>query len=540
MPPALTKTFARFKETVAGFSVAQRTIAIIGVAVLALGVFALSSWMSKPALTPLFSGLNAKDASAVVDQLNSAGISYELADGGGTVLVAQSDVYEQRLAAAAAGLPTGDSNGYTLLDSMGVTSSEFQQSVTYKRAIEGELANTIGAMDGVRTASVQLAIPEESVFVSEQQEPTASVFIETTTRSLTTDQVEAIIHLVSASVTGMNPENVAVIDQEGKTLSTVGAGASGGTEKQASEYEARVASNIQELLDTVVGTGNATVTVAAEVDKSTSERLEETYTPAEGVPSSSEQTTTETYTGGGGQAGVLGTEAVVGGEDGTYENTSDTRNNLANKTTESINTPAGSLTRQTIAVAVNQEAADEMNVDQIEALVASAAGINTDRGDDVTVEVVPFSATGAQAAADALEEAKKEAEAEQVNGLIRQAIYVGGALLAVIILLVVIAIVRRRKRNVMDEVIEPATPSIDILEPADPSEAFTVALDNAAPTSPTIQFTPADLPEPPEQEEPESTQVMLDVRRAELGDLARRDPARTADLLRRLIRDKNA
>ncbi|PEA52390.1 flagellar M-ring protein FliF, partial [Bacillus pseudomycoides] len=90
-----------------------------------------------------------------------------MTDGGSTVLVPETAVYEQRLAAAAAGLPSAESSGYSLFDKMGVTSSEFQQSVTYKRAIEGELARTIGALENVTTASVQLALPEESGFVSQ-------------------------------------------------------------------------------------------------------------------------------------------------------------------------------------------------------------------------------------------------------------------------------------------------------------------------------------------------------------------------------------
>src|SRR5690606_4326211 len=157
----------RVRHLIAGFTIAQRTIALIGVAVLAMGIFAIASWLARPTLTPLFSGLSASDANAVVEQLRSASVPYELADGGATVLVPEDDVYDQRLVAAAAGLPTGGTTGYSLLDDMGVTTSEFQQSVTYKRAIEGELAATITSLDGVTAASVQLAIPEESVFVAE-------------------------------------------------------------------------------------------------------------------------------------------------------------------------------------------------------------------------------------------------------------------------------------------------------------------------------------------------------------------------------------
>jgi flagellar M-ring protein FliF len=171
MPQAVTNVFQRIGRVIAGFSLAQRTIAIIGVAVLALGIVALSSWLSRPTYTPLFSGMSASDANAVVEQLRSSSVPYELADGGATVLVPEKDVYDQRLAAASAGLPGSSSGGYSLLDKMGVTTSEFQQSVTFKRAIEGELAATISSIKGVTAASVQLAIPEESVFVSGDRRP---------------------------------------------------------------------------------------------------------------------------------------------------------------------------------------------------------------------------------------------------------------------------------------------------------------------------------------------------------------------------------
>ncbi|MGW9271123.1 flagellar basal-body MS-ring/collar protein FliF, partial [Microbacterium sp. NPDC055599] len=279
MPPAVAGAFQRIRRVIAGFSLAQRTIAIIGVAVLALGIIALSSWLTRPTYTPLFSGLSATDANAVVEQLRSASVPYELADGGATVLVPEKDVYDQRLAAASAGLPSANSAGYSLLDDMGVTTSEFQQSVTYKRAIEGELAATISAIDGVSAASVQLAIPEESVFVSETVDATASVFVETAGNStLDQKQVEAIVHLTSAAVSGMKPENVAVVDQTGRTLSAVGVGSTGGLDQQAGDYEARVTASVQQMLDTVVGPGNATVTVVAEIDRSVNERIEETYT----------------------------------------------------------------------------------------------------------------------------------------------------------------------------------------------------------------------------------------------------------------------
>ncbi|MCU1442278.1 MAG: flagellar M-ring protein FliF, partial [Cryobacterium sp.] len=180
MPTQVSSALRRFANALREFTIAQRTVAIIGVAVLALGIVALAMWAAKPSYTPLYSGLSGTDASAIVDQLNTDGVPYELTNGGATIMVPQESVYDERLKAAAAGLPSSSTGGYSLLDKMGVTSSEFQQSVTYKRALEGELAATIQAMKGVKTASVRLAIPEETVFVSEKADPTASVFVETT------------------------------------------------------------------------------------------------------------------------------------------------------------------------------------------------------------------------------------------------------------------------------------------------------------------------------------------------------------------------
>ncbi len=105
------------------------------------------------------------DANGIVEQLRKDNVPYELSNGGSTILVPDDKVNDERLKAAAAGLPAAAATGYSLLDKLGVTSSEFQQTVTYKRALEGELATTIQAMDGVKTAAVQLALPAKTVFI---------------------------------------------------------------------------------------------------------------------------------------------------------------------------------------------------------------------------------------------------------------------------------------------------------------------------------------------------------------------------------------
>ncbi|MCK2021590.1 MULTISPECIES: flagellar basal-body MS-ring/collar protein FliF [Microbacterium] len=540
MPKVITNSFERVKLIVSGFSVAQRTIAIIGVALLVMGAVALGAWLTKPQMSPLFTGLSAGDASAVVDQLKSAGVGYELAEGGATILVPDDQVYAQRLAAASAGLPGDTSEGYTLLDKMGVTASEFQQSVTYKRAIEGELASTIGAMDGISTASVQLAIPEESVFVSEQQTPTASVFVKTRNGSTLSDEkIEAIIHLTSASVPGMTPEDVAVTDQNGTVLSAVGSGVAGNSSKQATEHEARVAASVNRMLETIVGPGNATVTVSADVANSTSERMDETYSAPEGDLSASEQTKTETYTGGqGGGTGVLGPDniAVPNGADGdgAYEFEETSRNNAVNKSTEKTITPAGEVTRQTVSIALNRGTVTGVTAAQIETLVASAAGIDVERGDTIAVEFVEFAGAGANAAQTALAAAEAEQAAQFQQELVRSAIIGGSILLAVIILVVFLSIRLRMKRRIAytDEgpieylatLTESEEQKLKSLKGLQDREALT------APLLPQVSPTLLDV-----EEEPEREQILVERRRREIDDIARREPQATATALASLM-----
>ncbi|NUP73447.1 MAG: flagellar M-ring protein FliF, partial [Sinomonas sp.] len=251
MPPFITAYARRLGATVKGFTAGQRTVAIIGLAVLVLGGAALVSWLTKPTYAPLFTGLQSADASAVVAQLGKDNVQYQLADGGSTVLVPQEKVYDERLKAASAGLPAAPATGYSLLDKMGVTSSEFQQNVTYKRAIEGELGTTISHLDGVKGATVQLAIPEKTVFTSQQADATASVFVQTQPgQTLSSDKVDAIVHLTSAAVQGLKPANVSVVDAQGNVLSAVGAaGMSGNGAKQAADYQQRTQAAVQAVLD---------------------------------------------------------------------------------------------------------------------------------------------------------------------------------------------------------------------------------------------------------------------------------------------------
>jgi flagellar M-ring protein FliF len=524
MPAQVTSAMRRFTAAVREFTVAQRTIALIGVAVLVLGAAGLFAWLSQPSYTPLFSGLEGEDANAIVEQLRTDSVPYELTDGGATILVPEEYVYDQRLKSAAAGLPTSSNGGYSLLDDMGVTSSEFQQSVTYKRALEGELAATVSALKGVKMASVRLAMPEETVFASETVDPTASVFVETDHGvNLTADQVQAIVHLTSASIDGMKASNVAVVDSRGTVLSAVGVGATGSEDKQVGKYEDRVQLAVQTMLDQVVGPGNATVVVAADMNYESAERLEETFTTPEDAPTLSESVDTESYAGANDQsAGVLGPDNIgtpADEEEGGYTSESAVRNNAVNKVTESRIIPSGSINRQSVSVALNAAASDNIDVDNITALVTAAAGINATRGDEVTVEVVQFNQVGSAEAAAALAAAEEAAAADRFAEILRTAIITLGIALPLAIALILLARRSRRQRRNGIELGE-------LDEQRAIMNAATVPVSLVGPPKP---IGTAHLPEEP---------IDNAQRRADIDALAERDPSRTAEFLRGFMDEK--
>jgi flagellar M-ring protein FliF len=531
MPAQVTSAFRRLFSAIREFTIAQRTIALIGVAVLVLGIAGLGLWMSRPSYSPLFSGLAATDASTIVDQLNTDNVPYQLTDGGATILVPEDKVYDERLKAASAGLPATSNGGYALLDKMGVTASEFQQSVTYKRAIEGELANTIGAMKGVKLASVQLAIPKETVFASATTDPTASVFIETDNGvTLDSNQVQAIVHLTSASIDGMKATDVSVVDSNGLVLSAVGDGTAGSAGQQASDYEDRTREAVQTMLDRVVGPGNATVVVSADLSQQSAQRVEDTYSTPTGAPTLNESSSVQnggagSATGGGTAAGVLGPDNIAvpnpTASGGTATGTgaaSTIKNNAINHVTETRQIPAGAINRQTVSVALNSAATKGLKTSDITALVSAAAGIDPTRGDTVSVKTVSFNQVGAADASKALADAAAAATADRVRSIITTGIITAGIVVPIVILLLMF---RRRARRrddedgeLLSEILSAQTVPMQLPGFVPPSQLSATA----------NPYTPGDA----------------DQKRADIEAFAERDPQRTAEYLRSLMDDRQS
>ncbi|OMQ16447.1 flagellar M-ring protein FliF [Modestobacter sp. VKM Ac-2676] len=452
MPAALAGPLERVRSMLSTISLGQKIVIGLLLAGLVLGGFVFTRWVTASTLSPLFSNLSSTDASAIVEELNAQGVAYELADGNGTIMVAQDKVYDLRLAMSGQGLPAGNETGYALLDEQGITTSEFQQQISYQRALEGELSSTLKAINGVRTAVVHVALPKDEVFATDEGEPTASVLLDLKPgTTLSGEQIQAVTHLVSSSVQGMSPDAVTVADANGSVLSAAGevTGAGGDARSEMEQtYEARLAANAQQILDTVAGPGKAVVKVRADLDLDQRDAVIERHEFNEGTPPLSEQRTVENYAGNGGAVGgVLGAEdlAVNGQGESTYEKESTTTNNAVDKTVETIAGAPGAINRLTVSVVMDAGiAADQAAIQQ---LVGTAVGLDVARGDAITVAAMPFDDTVAEQAAADLAAAE---EAEQTAAMWSM-IKTGGIALGIALLVLLVWLRSRRNREEYEE-----------------------------------------------------------------------------------------
>jgi flagellar M-ring protein FliF len=408
----------------------------VGLAASIALIVGLLLWSRAPEYRVLFSNLSERDGGAVIAALQQMNVPYRT-EGGGAILVPADQVYDLRFRLAGQGLPRGGAVGFELMDTAKLGMTQFQEQVAYQRGLEGELARTIQSLGPVEAARVHLAIPKPSVFVRDQQKPSASVMVSLYTgRSLDPAQVNAIVHLVSSSVPSLSPANVTVVDQAGNLLT--GRPEAAGTQglnatqldylRQVEDYYAR---RIEAIVAPIVGTGNVRAEVRADLDFSHSEYTSETFKPnptPEAQTIRSQQTVEESSTGGAAAGGVPGAlsnqppgpasaplTAPAGANAGPAEgqgagvSSSSRRESTVNyevdKTIRHVKEPLGRIKRLSVAVVVNyrpvageggQAQAKPLSpqeLNQINSLVREAMGYNQERGDTVNVVNAAFSAT---------------------------------------------------------------------------------------------------------------------------------------------------
>jgi flagellar M-ring protein FliF len=391
-------------------------------------------WTQSPDYRVLYSGLSDRDGGAVISALNQMNVPYRFAEGGGALLVPADKVHDARLRLASQGLPKGSVVGFELVDNQKFGATQFQEQINYQRGLEGELARSIQSLSAVSAARVHLAIPKPSVFLREQQGPSASVLVSLHAgRQLDRSQVTGIINLVASSVPELAPTSVSVLDQSGNLLSRNGAGADhGGLDPSQLSYikqiETETIRRITDILEPIVGVGNSRVQVTADVDFQRVESVAETFKPnqdpkvaavrtqqlsssqssgaaagAQGIPGAlsnqppaggtvaSDGKTPAAATAGTGSAG--GTGSLRKDENIAYE---------VDKTIQHTRANAGGIKRLTAAIVVNHRRQvdkdgksataplSEKDMGEINALVREAMGYSKERGDSINIVNTAF------------------------------------------------------------------------------------------------------------------------------------------------------
>lgn len=391
----------------------QRITLALAFAATVMGMFLMARFAGNTPMTTLYADLEPSTAATIVGQLDNQGVAYELVDGGRVIRVPAAEVHSLRLTLSAQGLP-GNGEGWSVLDDNGITTSAFDQRVGYQRAMEGELAKTIAAIDGVSSANVHLVIPESDLLSGDDTQASASVLlVRSGSTSLSPMQVDAIVNLVASSVEGLRPDNVSVADETGQVLAAPGEGSGvvgleGDSQLRAQRSYASVLKNdLEDLLEAVVGPGLAVVTVAVELDFDSVVTVTEQYQPTESAVGDqmmlAETTRAESYSGdnsGQSENGQLAIE--VPGENAAEEGAAAAADGVAynlderdatfavDKVITNSENAIGEVASLSVAVLLDETAVDPGRIAEIEELVGAAAGIDTQRGDALAVTLMPL------------------------------------------------------------------------------------------------------------------------------------------------------
>lgn len=401
----------------------QRLTVLSAAAVVLVALLSLGFWSSRVDYGLLYGRLDDAEAARVVGVLEEAKVPYRTGQSGGAIYVPSDRIHAMRMQLAARGIPRGDGVGFEIFDKPNFGLSDFVQRANYLRAVQGELARTIGQLDEVEAARVMIVMPENRLLIDNQKRPTASVFIRVRRQfQLGAEAVNSIRFLVANAVEGLQPNNVSVVDNRGNVLSDNSepdslAGMSSGQLAARRQIEQYLSEKVEDMLQTVLGPGQAVVRVAAEINSDTLNRVEEKFDPDGQVlrTSTIDDENTDTSTGsGGGAVGIVPNTAVdtnsvtastsPQNSTRTKKKTTTIQNEIS-RTTSSLLKAAGSIERLSaavfIAAKVEGAGADrkivprtEDELKRLRNIVQSALGLqlgpDSVRQDEINLEEMPF------------------------------------------------------------------------------------------------------------------------------------------------------
>lgn len=393
-------------------------ITIAGVVTLALaGIVAVVAGSNTPAMGVLFSDVDQKDASAIVEKLRERKIEYELTKNGTTILVPTEVLYETRLALAGEGLPQSSTVGYEIFDKTNLGMSDFVQKLNYRRALEGELSRTITSIEEVQKSRVHLVVPEKALFDKDQKKPTASVILQLKSgRSVSKINIEGIQNLVAGSIEGMEPGSVTVVDQKGQILSEAPRDKNTLAGMTSTQYELQqkidqyLTSKTQTMLDGVLGAGNAVVRATAELDFTQIEKTVEDFDPDKQVVRSEQKIDENSRSTDSLNYPAVNSASQRGNTITNFE---------ISKTVEKVVSNGGGVKRLTVAALINGNTKitegenpelqytprTPEQMDQLKKIVMNAVGYDPSRNDQISIENIQFDIT------------QQEEELKQLKGL---------------------------------------------------------------------------------------------------------------------------
>ena len=379
----------------------QLTIAGVVVAAIA-GIVLMLNTASQPSMSVLFSELDQKDAGVIVEKLKERKIPYELQSGGSAIMVPANVLHETRLQLAAEGLPQSSTVGYEIFDKTNLGMSDFVQKLNYRRAIEGELARTIGSIDEVQKVRVHIVVPEKALFDKDQNKATASVVLQLKSgRSISRLNTEGIQNLVASSIEGMDAGSVTVVDQKGQIISEPPRDKNSIAGLSSTQYELQqkvdqyLTTKVQSLLDGVLGAGNAVVRANAELDFTQIEKTTEDYDPDKQVVRSEQKIDEQSKSVDSLNFPAVNSASQRGNTVTNYE---------ISKTVEKIVNKGGGIKRLSVATLINGKTkitegdkpaleykprADE-EMQKITQVLKNAVGYDPTRNDQVSVVNVQF------------------------------------------------------------------------------------------------------------------------------------------------------
>lgn len=428
-------------------------LAVAAIMVIIIGVLVITH-LASPPMEVLFSELDPEQAQTIVAELEESGVPYQVGDDAATILVPREE--KDRLRLKYSPEINSQGTGFALFQNNSLVTSDFERRIQWQIALEEELCRTISSIEAVEKARVHLVIPEESVFVREKGEPSASIFLKVNPMTaLDERQIQGILNLVAGSVENLSPRNITVVDSRGTPLfdpfqqQEEGQPGLSTVEKQLSltrKFENDMEGQLRSFLERIYGPGRVVVMVSAALDFDKKELTSITY---DRPVSLSEQRIEERYEGGGagpaevGESNIPGYAAMDGNDDYRYERLEEILNHEISETREYLASAPGEVKRISVAVVLDAAAGNPEVIAQTNTVMQSALGIDPGRGDTFSVQLIPFDDSWKE------EFAETPADNELLFGLEPGylAALAGGVVLLIFLIAAATVIVRKLRRE---------------------------------------------------------------------------------------------